>query len=173
MSKDKSDVAVDSVLEKYDKKPSSVVSYSSRSFYTRDSLIRGMSSFKLVTVSDSCGYPDSVTEQIHSASIAEQIRAGQGSAISPEIEKEAYDFPDGRDDGSLGLGPFDLSEPADVFEREADFKSKLSQSLSAQLRAKRGAKRGEERSDESNSTEKKGVSDSSELSSSKNSPEVK
>lgn len=77
-------------------------------------------------------YGVSQTEQIHHASIAEQIRAGQGSAIDPEQEKNYYDFPDGKDDGSDGVGIFDLSEPAEAYEREADFKESLFRSISSQ-----------------------------------------
>ena len=77
-------------------------------------------------------YGVSQTEQIHHASIAEQIRAGQGSAIDSEQDKNYYDFPDGKDDGSDGIGIFDLSEPAEAYEREADFKESLSRSISSQ-----------------------------------------
>lgn len=171
-NKKDSDKVVDEVLEKYDKKDSSIPLYiSSRSFYSRDSLIPGSSARKLVTVVDSVSYPDSLTEQIHSASIAEQIRAGQGNAISTEIEKDAYDFPDGRDDGSLGLGLYDLSEPADVYEREQRFKSDLSSSLREQLRAKRAKESGAV--SPGDSVQKNGESDDSERSVSKNSPDVK
>lgn len=85
-------------------------------------------------------YGLSQTEQIHHASIAEQIRAGQGSAIDPEQEKNYYDFPDGIDDGSDGVGIFDLSEPAEAYEREAEFKENLSRSISSQRAVKASQK---------------------------------
>lgn len=85
------------------------------------------------------GYPPSQTEQIHSASLSELVRAGQGTAIEPENDKEMYDFPDGRDDGSEPVGVFDLSEPAETFEREAAFKDTLSRDLQKAVEARRRA----------------------------------
>lgn len=82
-------------------------------------------------------YPLSVTEQIHHASISEQIRAGQGSALDKELSQQYYDFPDGKDDGSAAVGVFDLSEPAEVFEREQKFKSSLVRELSNQVARKK------------------------------------
>lgn len=85
------------------------------------------------------GYPPCITEQIHSASLSEIIRAGTGTALEPEQDKEMYDFPDGKDDGSKPVGVFDLSEPADVFEQEQSFKSDLQKSLSQQIMARKRA----------------------------------
>lgn len=84
-------------------------------------------------------YPLSVTEQIHHASISEQIRAGQGSALDKELSQQYYDFPNGKDDGSAAIGVFDLSEPAEVFEREQKFKSSLARELSSQVALKKAA----------------------------------
>lgn len=101
-----------------------------------DSLITNGRSVQPLVLAGSNFYGVSQTEQIHHASIADQIRAGQGSAIDPEQDKNYYDFPDGKDDGSDGVGVFDLSEPAEAFEREADFKDHLSRSISSQLAEK-------------------------------------
>lgn len=87
-------------------------------------------------------FPPSVTEQIHHASIAEQIRAGQGSSLDSELSKDYYDFPDGKDDGSRGVGVFELSEPAEVFERE----TKFNKAISAQYQASIASKKAEETS---------------------------
>ncbi len=97
-------------------------------------------------------YPTSVTEQIHHASISEQIRAGQGSALDKELSQQYYDFPDGKDDGSAAIGVFDMSEPAEVFEREQQFKSSLSRELSNQMvqrKAADAAKKAAEKASES------------------------
>lgn len=90
-------------------------------------------------------YPDSVTDQTHRASISEQIRQGQGSAESAENSKEFYDFPDGKDDGSRGVGVFDLSEPSEVFEKEASFKRQIASELSLSQQADRAQKNAVER----------------------------
>lgn len=84
-----------------------------------------------------CGYPPSQTEQIHSASLSELVRAGQGTAIEPENDKDMYDFPDGRDDGSQPVGVFEFSEPAETFEREAAFKDALSRDLNKAVEARK------------------------------------
>ena len=85
------------------------------------------------------GYPPCITEQIHSASLSEIIRAGTGTALEPEQDKDMYDFPDGKDDGSKPVGVFELSEPADVYEQEQSFKADLKKSLSEQIKARRRA----------------------------------
>lgn len=100
------------------------------------SLVTNSRSEQFLVPAGSDFYGVSQTEQIHHASIADQIRAGQGSAIDPEQDKNYYDFPDGKDDGSDGVGIFDLSEPAEAYEREADFNENLSRSISSQLAEK-------------------------------------
>ena len=101
------------------------------------------------------GYPPCITEQIHSASLSEIIRAGTGTALDPEQDKDMYDFPDGKDDGSKPVGVFDLSEPADVFEQEQVFKSDLQKSLNAQITV---LKRAEAEKASKNTTEAKKTS---------------
>lgn len=93
-----------------------------------------------ITVSTWVDRGPTQTEQIHAASISEQIRSGQGSADT-EVAKDYYDFPDGKDDGSEGVGVFDMSEPAEAFEREQQFKADLKRDLSLQMadRAKKQA----------------------------------
>lgn len=83
------------------------------------------------------GYPPCITEQVHSASLSEIIRSGTGTALEPEQDKEMYDFPDGKDDGSKPVGVFDLSEPADIYEQEQTFKADLQKSLSEQIAARK------------------------------------
>lgn len=85
------------------------------------------------------GYPPCITEQIHSASLSEIIRAGTGTALEPEQDKDMYDFPDGKDDGSKPVGVFDLSEPADVYEQEQSFKADLQKSFTEQITARKQA----------------------------------
>lgn len=101
------------------------------------------------------GYPPCITEQIHSASLSEIIRAGTGTALEPEQDKDMYDFPDGKDDGSKPVGIFELSEPADVYEQEQSFKADLSKSLSEQITARR---RAEAEKSSKNTTEAKKTS---------------
>lgn len=81
-------------------------------------------------------YPDSVTDQTHRASISEQIRQGQGDMDSMDDIRSAFDFPDGKDDGSAGVGVFDLSEPSDAYEAEQSFKKQLARDASLQRAAK-------------------------------------
>lgn len=99
------------------------------------------------------GYSASVTEQIHHASIAEQIRAGQGNMIPPEEDKSYYDFPDGKDDGSDGVGIFDLSEPSEAYEAEVSFKRDLSRDVSRQVYSKTVKKAQASQSEDTSSSE--------------------
>lgn len=83
-------------------------------------------------------YPPSQTEQIHAASISEQIRAGQGNAETPENSLDDYLFKDGRDTGVDDVPVFgDINEPASRFEQEQKFKSDLSKSVQTQIEARR------------------------------------
>lgn len=112
-------------------------------------------------------YPPCITEQIHKASLSEIIRAGTGTALEPEQDKEMYDFPDGKDDGSKPVGVFDLSEPADVFEQEQAFKSDLQKSLSEQITARKRAEL-EKASKNINETQKNAQKQSSSVSGNNN-----
>lgn len=140
MAEDKTvDEVIDEVVEKYD----------SQKFEVKTLLFGSFGSF-----------PPSRTEQIHSASISEQIRAGQGTAIEPENNRDMYDFPDGRDDGSDAIGIFDLSEPADVFERESDFRDNLRALSEAQKQASNASSTASD-SKKSNSSQKSSQNQSS------------
>lgn len=76
-------------------------------------------------------YTASCTEQVHALSLSEQIRRGQGEAkdYSEEDKKAYYDFPDGKDDGRVAVGLYELSEPAYAFEREKEFSRVVSSEI--------------------------------------------
>lgn len=80
-------------------------------------------------------FQPSFTEQIHSLSLAEQIKRGQGQAqdYTEQEKMNYYDFPDGRDDGRAPVGLYELSEPAYAYEREAEFKRVVGSDLKAQV----------------------------------------
>lgn len=78
-----------------------------------------------------CNYTESVTDQTHALSIAQQVRRGQGDAEKPE--KAAYDFPDGRDDGSEAHGIFDFAERADAWIAEQNLADDLKKSFRQQV----------------------------------------
>lgn len=78
-------------------------------------------------------YPPNLTDQTHGLSLAEQLSRGQGDA-SETLSKDAYDFPDGRDDGRDAVGVFAYSEPAELYEAEASFKDTLTARAVAQAR---------------------------------------
>lgn len=86
---------------------------------------------KPANVTTSIDFLMSETEQIHALSLSQQIMRGQGEAkdIDDKDKSLYYDFPDGRDDGRDGVGLYDLSEPAQVFESEHDFKKVLNSEL--------------------------------------------
>lgn len=109
-------------------------------------------------------YSSSVTEQIHHASIAEQVRAGQGAVTSPEEDSGYYDFPDGKDDGSDGVGIFDLSEPSEAFEAEASFKRDLGRDVSHQVYSQsvKSAKSASNKKAQTSQSNETSASDSSE-----------
>lgn len=89
-----------------------------------------------------CEYPPSQTEQIHAASISEQIRAGQGNAETSETSSDDYLFKDGRDTGVDDIPVFgDINEPASRFEQEQKFKQDLSKSVQTQIEARRRAEK--------------------------------
>lgn len=70
-------------------------------------------------------YPPSLTDQTHAMTLAQQVRRGQGDAEKPD--PKAFDFPDGKDDGSEAHGIFDFAERVDSWIAE--------QNLSAELKA--------------------------------------
>lgn len=84
-----------------------------------------------VEIHNSIDFDISETEQIHALSLSQQIMRGQGEArdIDEQDKSLYYDFPDGRDDGRDGVGLYDLSEPAQVFESEHEFKKILDSEL--------------------------------------------
>lgn len=89
-----------------------------------------------------CDYPPSQTEQIHAASISEQIRAGQGNAETPENSPDDYLFKDGIDTGVDDVPVFgDITEPASRYEQEQKFKHDLSKSVQKQIEAYRRAEK--------------------------------
>lgn len=85
--------------------------------------------------STTINFSPSVTEQIHSLSLAEQIKRGQGSAqdILDSDKRDYYDFPNGVDDGRKAVGLYELSEPAYAFEREQEFKRVVGMEISEQV----------------------------------------
>lgn len=70
-------------------------------------------------------YPPSLTDQTHALTLAQQVRRGQGDADKPD--PKAFDFPDGKDDGSQAHGIFEFAERVDSWIAE--------QNLSAELKA--------------------------------------
>lgn len=110
-------------------------------FVTYKSLISNERIIERIPVSG-FEYPPSQTEQIHAASISEQIRAGQGNAETPENSPDEYLFKDGRDTGVDDVPVFgDINEPASRFEQEQKFKQDLSKSLQTQIEARRLAEK--------------------------------
>lgn len=132
--KDIADEIVDNLTEKED----DVKVYSPvNEFVTYKSLISNERIIERIPASG-FDYPPSQTEQIHAASISEQIRAGQGNAETPENSPGDYLFQDGRDTGIDDVPVFgDITEPASRFEQEQKFKSDLSKSLQTQIEARR------------------------------------
>lgn len=106
-------------------------------FVTFKSLVSNLRIIERIPASG-CDYPPSQTEQIHAASISEQIRAGQGNAETPENSPGDFLFPNGRDTGVDDVPVFgDINEPASRFEQEQKFKSDLSKSVQTQIEARR------------------------------------
>lgn len=77
-------------------------------------------------------YPLSKTDQIHNLSISEQIRRGQGD-LDSELDKDSFDFPDGKDDGSSSFGIFELSNRVDQWIAEQNLSSELKESFRSQV----------------------------------------
>lgn len=76
-------------------------------------------------------FPDTLTDQTHALTIAEQVRRGQGDADKPD--PNAYDFPDGKDDGSDAHGIFEFSERVDQWIAEQNLSDELRQSFRQQV----------------------------------------
>lgn len=79
----------------------------------------------------SCVYVPSCTDQTHALSISQQVRRGQGDSESPQ--KDAYDFPDGKDDGSAAHGVFEFAERADAWMAEQNLGDELKASFRKQV----------------------------------------
>lgn len=82
-------------------------------------------------VSQFVEYPPSLTDQTHALTLAEQVRRGQGDA--EKLDKNAFDFPDGKDDGSEAHGIFELSERVDRWIAEQNLGDELRQSFRQQI----------------------------------------
>lgn len=132
----------DEIVEKLIEKDDDVKVFSPvNEFVTYKSLISNERIIEKIPASG-CDYPPSQTEQIHAASISEQIRAGQGNAETPENSPDEYLFKDGRDTGVDDVPVFgDINEPASRFEQEQKFKQDLSKSLQTQIEARRRAEK--------------------------------
>lgn len=132
----------DEIVEKLMEKDDDVKVFSPvNEFVTYKSLISNERIIEKIPASG-CDYPPSQTEQIHAASISEQIRAGQGNAETPENSPDEYLFKDGRDTGVDDVPVFgDINEPASRFEQEQKFKQDLSKSLQTQIEARRRAEK--------------------------------
>lgn len=76
-------------------------------------------------------YPPNMTDQTHALTLAEQVRRGQGDAEKPD--PDAYDFPDGKDDGSDAHGIFEFSERVDQWIAEQNLSDELRQSFRDQV----------------------------------------
>lgn len=76
-------------------------------------------------------YPPTLTDQTHALTLAEQVRRGQGDAERPD--KNLFDFPDGKDDGSQAHGIFEFSERVDRWIAEQNLSSELAQSFRQQV----------------------------------------
>lgn len=136
---EKKDVA-EQIVDALTQKEDDVKVYSPvNEFVTYKSLISNQRIIEQIPASG-CDYPPSQTEQIHAASISEQIRAGQGNAETPENSPDDYLFKDGRDTGVEDIPVFgDFNEPASRFEQEQKFKQDLSKSVQTQIEARRRA----------------------------------
>lgn len=77
-------------------------------------------------------YPLSQTDQVHNLSISEQVRRGQGD-LDSELDKSSFDFPDGKDDGSSGVGVFEFSNRVDQWIAEQNLSSELKESFRSQV----------------------------------------
>lgn len=76
-------------------------------------------------------YPDSLTDQTHALTLAQQVRRGQGDADKPD--PKSFDFPDGKDDGSEAHGIFELSERVDAWLAEQNLTAELKDSFKQQV----------------------------------------
>lgn len=134
MAKDIAEKIVDSLIEKEDDVK---VYFPVNKFVTYKSLISNKRIIEKIPASG-CDFPPSQTEQIHAASISDQIRAGQGNAETPENSPDDYLFKDGTDTGIDDVPVFgDITEPASRFEQEQKFKHDLSKSFQTQIEARR------------------------------------
>lgn len=81
----------------------------------------------LSPVIKSVAFPLSRTDQIHNVSVSEMVRRGTGQVKETEVSN--FDFPDGKDDGTLepvGLQSFDWADPAERFEKEMSLRAAMS-----------------------------------------------
>lgn len=76
-------------------------------------------------------YPVNMTDQTHALSIAEQVRRGLGDAEKPD--PKAFDFPDGKDDGSEAHGIFEFANRVDAWVAEQNLSDELKQSFRSQV----------------------------------------
>lgn len=76
-------------------------------------------------------FPLSVTDQTHALSISEQVR--RGIAQEQPADENAFDFKDGKDDGSEAIGIFDLSNRVDAWIAEQNLSESLRDSFRSQV----------------------------------------
>lgn len=79
-------------------------------------------------------YPESLTDQTHALTLAEQVRRGQGDAEKPD--PKSFDFPDGKDDGSEAHGVFEFAERVDAWLAEQNLSAELKESFKEQILTK-------------------------------------
>lgn len=76
-------------------------------------------------------FPLSVTDQTHALSISEQVR--RGIAQEQPADENAFDFKDGKDDGSEAIGIFELSNRVDAWLAEQKLSEDLRDSFRSQV----------------------------------------
>lgn len=76
-------------------------------------------------------YPDTLTDQTHALTLAQQVRRGQGDAEKPDPSQ--FDFPDGKDDGSVAHGLFEFSNRVDQWIAEQGLADELRESFRSQV----------------------------------------
>lgn len=91
-----------------------------------------------VEVNPVIDFPLSVTDQTHALSISEQVR--RGVAQEQEVDKNSFDFKDGKDDGSEAIGIFDLSNRVDAWIAEQNLSEELRSSFRSQVLQKQADK---------------------------------
>lgn len=82
-------------------------------------------------------YPPNITDQLNNHSIAEMVRQGQGTVAEEKLEN--FEFPDGKDDGSLqghSMNELEWADPAERYEHEVAVNAEISTAIRREANAK-------------------------------------